>query len=140
MDARSLPALNAALNAASAALLCAGYALIRCGRRDGHKVVMLSAFACSSLFLTSYLAYHWQVGSVRYRGPARPFYLLLLASHVILAIVNLPLILRALHLARHGRFEAHRRLARWVLPSWLYVSVTGVVVYWMLYRLGRSGS
>lgn len=96
---------------------------------------MLAAFASSSLFLASYLYYHYHVGSVRYHGYGRPFYLALLLSHTVLAVAVLPFILRALFLAANGRFEEHVWWARRALPVWLYVSITGVVVYWMLYRL-----
>lgn len=135
MPVSSLPGLNASLNATSAALLVLGWVLIRSGRREAHRWAMVSAFLCSSLFLASYLYYHAQVGSVRYHGPYRPLYLAILLTHTVLAVVNLPLILRAFFLAYKERFVEHRRLARWALPVWLYVSVTGVVVYAMLYRL-----
>ena len=114
-----------------------GYALIRSGRREAHRRVMLTAFATSVLFLASYLTYHFQVGSVRFtgQGAIRKVYFAILISHTILAVVIVPLVLATLARARAGRFEAHRRLARLTLPLWLYVSASGVVVYWMLYRL-----
>jgi uncharacterized membrane protein YozB (DUF420 family) len=132
-----LPTLNAALNAACAALLVAGYFLIRSGRREAHRRVMLAALATSGAFLVSYLTYHFQVGSVRFtgQGPVRTLYFAILVSHTILAAAIVPLVLVTVARARGARFEAHRRLARITLPLWLYVSVTGVVVYWMLYRV-----
>lgn len=132
-----LPAVNATLNAIAAFLLVLGYNLIRNGRREAHHRVMISAFCVSILFLISYVIYHWEVGSVPFQGtgPIRIVYLTILVTHVILAAVVPILALITLRRAIKGRFEAHRRLARWTLPIWLYVSVTGVVVYFMLYRL-----
>ena len=137
MTVRDLPTLNAGLNATSAALLVLGWFMIRAGRRDAHRRAMTAAFACSALFLVSYLAYHAQVGSVRFRGTGtvRTVYLGILLTHTVLATAVAPLAVTAFVLARRGRFETHRKLARWTLPLWLYVSVTGVVVYVMLYRL-----
>lgn len=131
------PHLNASLNATSAVLLLTGWVLIKNGRREAHRIAMLGALACSAAFLACYLYYHFQVGSVRFQktGPIRTFYFALLLSHTILAVAVLPMILRALFLAAKGRFDEHRRAARWAFPVWLYVSVTGVAVYWMLYRL-----
>ena len=133
MTVRDLPALNAALNGSSALLLAAGWLLIRGGRAALHRLCMLAALVVSAVFLTSYLVYHAHVGSVRYTGPARGLYLAILASHTALAVVNVPLIARTVQLSMSGRLAQHQRLARWTLPSWFYVSVTGVVVYWMLY-------
>lgn len=137
MTLRDLPALNAGLNATSAVLLAAGWLLIRAGRREAHKRVMLAALACSSLFLASYLVYHAQVGSVRFRGqgPVRVVYFAVLISHTVLAVTVVPLALVTLVRALQARFDRHRRIARITLPIWGYVSVTGVIVYWMLYRL-----
>jgi uncharacterized membrane protein YozB (DUF420 family) len=137
MTVGDLPALNAVLNATSAGLLALGYALIRRGRREAHQKVMQSALVCSALFLVSYLTYHAQVGSVRFRGqgPMRTVYFAILISHTILAIVIVPLVIVTFVRARRGRFDRHRAIARVTLPLWAYVSVTGVVVYWMLYRL-----
>jgi uncharacterized membrane protein YozB (DUF420 family) len=134
---RDLPALNAVLNATSAALLALGYLLIRRGRREAHQKVMQAALACSALFLVSYLTYHAQVGSVRFQGqgPLRTVYFAILISHTILAAVIVPLVLVTFVRARRGLFDRHRRIARLTLPLWAYVSVTGVIVYWMLYRL-----
>ena len=136
MTVRDLPTLNAALNATSAALLVLGWFMIRAGRRDAHRRAMTAAFACSALFLVSYLAYHAQVGSVRFRGTGavRTVYLGILLTHTVLATAVAPLAVTAFVLARKGRFTTHKKLARWTLPVWLYVSVTGVVVYVMLYR------
>jgi uncharacterized membrane protein YozB (DUF420 family) len=132
-----LPALNACLNATSAVLLATGYVLIRGGRRDAHKRVMIAALVSSALFLTSYLVYHAQVGSVRFRGqgPVRTVYFTILLTHTVLAVVIVPLVGMTLVPALRGRFDKHRRLARITLPLWAYVSVTGVVIYWMLYRM-----
>lgn len=137
MTTSDLPPLNAALNALSAALLATGYALIRAGRRRAHRTCMLAAFVSSTFFLASYLAYHYQVGSVRFEGTGlgRAAYFAILLSHTTLAAAMVPLILVTLVRALGQRFEAHRRIARWTLPIWAYVSVTGVVIYWMLYRL-----
>jgi len=134
---RDLPALNASLNAASALLLLVGYLLIRAGRREAHRRAMLLALACSALFLVSYLTYHFHVGSVRFTktGAIRSVYFAILISHTVLAVAILPLVLLTTARGLRGRFDAHRRIARVTLPLWAYVSVTGVVVYWMLYRL-----
>ena len=137
MTVHDLPTLNAFLNATSATLLLFGWTLIRRGARDAHRRVMTAAFGCSTLFLVSYLAYHAQVGSVRFpgTGAARTLYLGILLTHTVLAAVVAPMAVTTFVLAWKGRFEKHRRLARWTLPIWLYVSVTGVVVYLMLYRM-----
>jgi uncharacterized membrane protein YozB (DUF420 family) len=134
---RDLPTLNAVLNATSAGLLLVGYLLIRAGRRDAHKRAMLAAVCCSTLFLASYLTYHAQVGSVRFtgEGPVRNLYLGILLTHTVLAAAIVPLVLVTLRHALGQRFDRHRRIARITLPLWAYVSVTGVVVYWMLYRI-----
>jgi uncharacterized membrane protein YozB (DUF420 family) len=137
MELASFPALNAALNATCAVLLLGGWVLIKTGRREAHRWTMIAAFACSAVFLANYLWYHLHVGSVRFQrtGPIRTVYFSILITHTILAVAVLPMILRTLFLATKGRFEEHRRAARWAFPVWLYVSVTGVTVYWMLYRL-----
>lgn len=118
-------------------LLASGYALIRSRRRRAHQAVMLAAFSVSVLFLASYLTYHAQVGSVHYphTGPLRAVYFTILSTHTVLAAAVPVLAILTLRRAFQGRFDRHRRLARWTLPVWLYVSVTGVVVYLMLYRL-----
>jgi putative membrane protein len=137
MDVRDLPALNALLNTTSAVLLAAGYRLIRQGRREAHRKAMTAALAVSALFLASYLVYHAQVGSVKFTktGWVRPVYFTVLISHTVLAACVAPMALVTVWRAWKGRFERHRRLARITLPLWLYVSVTGVIVYLMLYHL-----
>ncbi len=137
MSLAALPSLNALLNATSACLLATGWWLIRHGRRDAHRAVMLAAFATSSLFLASYLVYHSQVVSVRYagQGPLRAVYFALLLSHTLLAAAIVPIVLVTLRRGLGARFDAHRRLARYTAPLWMWVSVSGVAVYWMLYRL-----
>lgn len=129
------PTVNAALNATSAALLLAGWRAIRSGRVPQHRRCMVAAFGVSTAFLVSYLAYHARVGAVRFTGTGfiRPVYVALLLSHTVLAIVIVPLVLRTLFLAARARFTEHVRLARWTLPLWVYVSLSGVAVYWMLY-------
>ncbi len=133
----SLPTVNAVLNGLAATLLVTGFVLIRSGRREAHRRVMTAAFACSILFLVSYLVYHAEVGSVRFQGTGgvRTAYLSILLTHTVLAAAVPFLAVTTLVLARKGRFDAHRRLARVTLPIWLYVSVTGVVIYLMLYRM-----
>jgi uncharacterized membrane protein YozB (DUF420 family) len=137
MRVHDLPALNALLNGTSAILLLTGYLLIRRRRIEAHRRVMLSALVSSSLFLASYLFYHFHVGSVRFQGQGvlRTVYFAILMSHTILAVAIVPLVLVTLTRALQQRFDKHRRLARITLPLWGYVSVTGVVIYWMLYRL-----
>ena len=137
MTVRDLPTLNACLNATSAVLLALGWILIRSGRRAAHRRVMIAAFACSTIFLASYLTYHARVGSVRFPGVggARALYLGILLTHTILAAAVAPIAVVTLSFAWRGRFEKHRRLARWTLPIWLYVSVTGVIIYVMLYQM-----
>ena len=137
MTYQDLPTLNAILNATSAVLLLTGWWLIRRGRRIAHRRAMLAALATSTLFLASYLAYHFEVGSVRFtgQGPIRTVYFVILVGHTVLAVAIVPLVLVTLRRALRGRFEAHRAVARITLPLWLWVSLSGVVVYWMLYRL-----
>ena len=132
-----LPHLNAFLNATSAVLLIAGYRFIRALRVDAHRKCQVSAFITSTVFLISYLTYHYYHGESRFlgQGIVRPFYFAILISHVILAIVIVPLILITLYRAARGDFLRHKRIARWTLPLWLYVSLTGVIVYLMLYHI-----
>jgi putative membrane protein len=132
-----LPSLNAALNSLSAAFLLLGFFFINSKNIKAHKACMLSAFTSSSLFLVSYLVYHYEVGSVPFKGQGgmRTVYFTILLTHTILAAAVVPLALITLTRALKERFAAHRRIARWTFPIWLYVSVTGVVVYWMLYGL-----
>jgi uncharacterized membrane protein YozB (DUF420 family) len=131
-----LPAVNAALNSLSAVFLFAGFLFIKSRNRSAHRLCMLAACASSTLFLISYLFYHYQVGSVPFKGVGaiRVVYFAILISHTILAVTVVPLALVTLSRALRERFDAHRRIARWTLPIWLYVSVTGVIVYAMLYR------
>jgi len=132
-----LPAVDATLNALSAVLLTLGYLFIRRKNILAHKVCMISAFGSSTLFLVCYLTYHYFHGVTRFsgRGMVRGFYFALLGSHTILAMVIVPLALTTLYRAWREQFDLHRRIARWTLPLWLYVSVTGVAVYWILYHL-----
>ena len=134
---RDLPTLNAALNAASALLLAAAYHAIRRREIERHRRLMLTAVGTSAVFLVSYIVYHAQVGSVRFtgQGAVRTVYFAILITHTILAALIVPLVLRTLYLALNGRFQEHRRAARWTFPIWMYVSVTGVVIYVMLYRI-----
>jgi uncharacterized membrane protein YozB (DUF420 family) len=134
---QDLPGVNATLNATTAALLTIGYRLIRRGHRRAHRAVMLTAFALSVLFLASYLYYHAHAGTTRFagRGWIRPVYFAILLSHTVLAAAIVPLVLVTLARGLRADFPNHARLARWTLPAWLYVSVTGVVIYGMLYRL-----
>jgi len=132
-----LPHVTAGLNAAALVLLLAGFALVRSGRRDLHRRVMLAAVATSALFLVAYLIYHATAPIFVFRGEGavRPLYYALLISHVVLAALVTPMIGLTLWRAAHGRFATHRGLARWTLPVWLYVSVSGVVVYALLYHV-----
>jgi putative membrane protein len=136
MSVHDLPAVNATLNALSGILLLVGYVLIRRRRIDQHRRVMLTAFATSSLFLVCYVVYHAQVGSVRFtrQGFVRPLYYTILVTHVTLAASVVPLALITLTRGLKGRFTQHRRIARWTFPIWMYVSVTGVIVYILLYQ------
>ena len=138
----SQPALNASLNGLSAILLAAGYAAIRSGKKDVHKAFMVSAVAVSTLFLVSYVTYHVRVGKVvlfQGQGWIRPVYFTILISHTILAIVIVPMILITLRRAWLEKFDKHRLIARWTLPLWFYVCVTGVIVYLMVYQIYAPG-
>ncbi len=136
MALTDLPTLNALLNTVSATLLISGYTLIRQGKVQAHRTCMLAAFATSTLFLISYLVYHANVGSVPFtgQGAVRTLYYTILISHITLAALVPPLALVTLTYGLRQRFDRHRRIARWTLPVWLYVSVTGVIVYAMLYQ------
>jgi uncharacterized membrane protein YozB (DUF420 family) len=136
-DVHTLPAINAVLNGTSAILIAAGIVQIRRGRRAEHKRFMLAAVATSALFLVCYLWYHVQVGHVRFTayGWPRPLYFFILTTHTILAAAAVPLVAVTVTRALRGRLERHRASARWTYPVWLYVSVTGVVIYLMLYCL-----
>jgi putative membrane protein len=129
-------ALNATLNATSAILLAIGYAAIRARKIEAHKRFMISAFVVSCTFLVSYLVYHYRVGHVMFQGQGiiRPIYFALLTSHTVLAIAIVPMILVTLRRAWLEKFEKHRVIARWTLPLWFYVCVTGVIVYLMVYQ------
>ena len=137
VDVSALPTVNAALNATCAVLLVIGFALIRARRIRAHLTVMTSAFAVSALFLVSYVTYHYHAGSRPFTGQGiiRPIYFFLLLTHIVLAAVIVPLVLTTLMRAWRGDFVRHRWIARITLPVWLYVSVTGVLVYWMLYHV-----
>ena len=137
MTFSDLPTINACLNATAALLLIIGYVLIRQQRRSAHRACMLAAFACSVLFLISYLTYHAHAGTTRFPGvgTVRTVYLTILLTHTVLAALVPFLALITLVRALRERFAAHRAIARWTLPIWLYVSVTGVVIYWMLYQM-----
>jgi putative membrane protein len=136
----SLPHLNAILNTTSALFLLAGFRFIRRGRIQAHRNCQITAVVTSTLFLISYLTYHYYHGDTRFlgQGIVRPFYFTVLITHVFLAIVIVPLVLITLYRAARGDFIRHRRIARWTLPLWLYVSVTGVIVYLMLYHIYPS--
>jgi uncharacterized membrane protein YozB (DUF420 family) len=137
MEIRDLPALNACLNSISTVLLSLGYYFIRRREIQKHRWMMTSAFLCSCLFLISYLTYHYHVGSVPFtkQGWIRPVYFTILITHVVLAATIVPLALITLYRAWRSQFDRHKRIARWTWPLWMYVSVTGVVVYLMLYQL-----
>jgi putative membrane protein len=134
-----LPALNAVLNGLSATALLVGYTFIRARKIAAHRASMITAFIFSTLFLVSYILHHYLHGDVRYPHEAalRSFYLLLLASHILLAIIALPLILITFFFSLSGRIPQHRKVARWTFPIWLYVSITGVITYVML-RLAQG--
>jgi uncharacterized membrane protein YozB (DUF420 family) len=139
MNDSVLPHLNAALNATSFVLLVAAFYKIRRGDVQTHRRLMLSALAVSGLFLVSYVVYHAQYGSVRFtgQGAVRAGYFIILVTHVVLAAAIVPLVFITVRRALAGDFARHRRIARWTYPLWVYVSVTGVVVYLMLYHLYR---
>ena len=141
MTIHDLPAVNAALNGVSAMLLALGFFFIKRGYKTAHRNCMVSAFGTSVVFLACYLTYHTYLAVVLHQGPTRfldprwfrPIYLTILATHTILAAAIVPLILITLNHARKQRFEQHKKIARWTWPLWMYVSVTGVLIYWLLY-------
>ena len=137
MTVSDLPALNATFNAISFVLLVTGYVFIRKKQWRKHRACMIGALVMSGLFLTSYVIYHARVGSVPFQktGWIRTVYFAVLIPHVILAALMVPPVIVTVSRGLSGRYDAHRRIARWTLPVWLYVSITGVIVYWMLYRL-----
>jgi len=132
---RSLPAVNASLNAVCALLLVIGFLMIRGGRVAVHRFFMIAAFCCSALFLVLYLYFHFHAGVIRFGGQGwiRPVYFTLLLTHTVLAAVIVPLVLITLSRGLRAKYAKHRAIAKWTLPLWLYVSVTGVIVYWLLY-------
>lgn len=131
------PAIDASLNGTSAVLLLVGRGFIKRGRMAAHRAIMIAALTSSSIFLACYLYYHWHVGSVHFqgRGWSRPVYFGILISHTVLAAAIVPMIIVTLSRALRERFDRHRAIARWTYPLWMYVSVTGVIVYFMLYHL-----
>lgn len=137
MSISDLPAVNASLNSLSAILLTAGFVFIRQGRKEAHRSCMVAAFLSSVVFLACYLYYHFHAGRTVFANPAwfRPIYLVLLLTHTILAVVIVPMILLTFRHALRGRFEQHKRIARWTWPLWMYVSVTGVLIYFLLYQI-----
>jgi len=139
-DYSIFPAINATLNGTSAVLLVTAHSMIKRGRTATHRALMLAAVATSTLFLISYLYYHWHVGSMHFQGHgwSRPVYFAILTSHTILAAAIVPLVIITLIRALGGQFDRHRAIARWTYPIWLYVSVTGVVIYLMLYHIFRA--
>jgi putative membrane protein len=140
VNVHDLPLLNAILNGSSALCLLAGFYFVRNGEIRKHRICMISALVCSVLFLTSYLIYHAQVGSVRFagEGEVRIVYFTILISHTLLAATVPVLAIITLRRALRAKFEKHRKIARWALPVWLYVSITGVVIYLMLYKIYPS--
>lgn len=137
MSLTDLPAVNACLNTLSTIFLSAGYFFIRRKRPIAHRNCMVSAFATSTLFLILYLVYHYNAGRTVFREPQwfRPIYLTILLTHTVLAVAIVPMILMTLHRAIKQRFELHKRIARWTWPLWMYVSVTGVIIYLLLYQI-----
>lgn len=131
-DLSFLPAVNAGLNSIVATLLVVGWVAIRRGRRDLHRYLMVAAFAASALFFISYVVYHYAHGDTVYVGEFRPLYLAILLTHVLLSMAVVPLALSALFFAYRRRFESHKKVTRFLAPIWLYVSVTGVVIFFML--------
>jgi len=136
MDYTILPTLNAILNATSGLLVILGYRNIKRSNEETHKRFMLSAFAVSAIFFASYIIYHWNVGSVKFQGAGmiRYVYFTILISHTLMAVAIIPLVLRTIYLALKGKFSKHRKIAKITFPSWVFVSVSGVVVYFMLYQ------
>jgi putative membrane protein len=136
MTVHDLPVVNASLNGAATVLLLLGFFFIKTKRVAAHIITMLTALVVSSAFLACYLYYHYKVGHVKFAGTGmvQKFYYTLLLTHVVLAVVNLPMIIMTVTPALRQRFDKHKRMARWTFPVWLYVSVTGVIVYMMCYQ------
>jgi uncharacterized membrane protein YozB (DUF420 family) len=132
-----LPAVNACFNATSAILLTRGYLLIKRGRQNAHRNCMIAALISSTLFLIGYLTYHAHAGTTRFENPRwfRPIYLTILLTHTLLAAAVVPLVIFTLIPALRSRFDRHKRIARWTWPVWMYVSVTGVLIYFVLYQI-----
>ena len=137
MSISDLPTLNAILNSISAILLTIGFVFIKQKNREAHRRCMIGAFTTSTLFLISYLVYHYNVGSVKFQGQGavRTVYFAILLTHTVLAVVIVPLIIAAVVQAIRGKFESHKKITRWAWPLWMYVSVTGVVIYLLLYQI-----
>ena len=137
MTFNDLPALNAALNASAAVLLSFGLYFIKAKRQNAHRNCMIAACICSIIFLTSYVIYHMKAGRTVFVNPAwfRPIYLVLLLTHTLLAVIILPLVIMTLIQALCGKFERHKKIARWTWPIWMYVSITGVLIYFLLYKI-----
>jgi uncharacterized membrane protein YozB (DUF420 family) len=137
MTLSDLPAVNAGLNTLSTLFLTAGYVFIRRQRQVAHRNCMIGAVVSSALFLTCYLIYHYNAGRTVFRDPEwfRPIYLLILLTHTILAVVIVPMVLMTLYRAARRQFEAHKRISRWTWPVWMYVSITGVLIYFLLYQI-----
>lgn len=137
MTLSDLPLINACLNATSTIFLTCGWIFIKKGNRTAHRNCMIAAFITSSVFLAGYLYYHFHAGRTVFANPAwfRPIYLTILLTHTVLAVAIVPMILMSFSRALRERFEAHKKIARWTLPLWLYVSVTGVVIYLLLYQI-----
>lgn len=137
IDYSQLPAVNAFLNGTAALLIIIGIYLVKTGRQRAHRAVMIAAVVSSSLFLVSYLTYHAHIGSKHFpgTGSVRTVYLSILLTHTVLAVIVVPMVLVTLSRGLKGRFDRHRPIARWTYPVWLYVSVTGVVIYVMLYHV-----
>lgn len=137
MTLNDLPAVNACLNGLASLFLMAGYIFIKRGDRTAHRNCMIGALTASTLFLASYLYYHFHAGRTVFKDPAwfRPIYLTLLLTHTILAVAIVPMILVTVSRAAKARFELHKKIARWTWPLWMYVSVTGVLIYFLLYQI-----
>jgi putative membrane protein len=137
MTLSDLPALNAVLNSLSATFLLIGYAFIKQDRQAAHRNCMIGALICSTLFLTSYLIYHYNAGRTGFKDPAwfRPIYLVILLTHTILAVVIVPMVMMTVSRAIKRRYELHKKISRWTWPLWMYVSVTGVLIYFLLYQI-----
>lgn len=137
MSVEDLPAVNASLNFLSTVFLTLGFVMIKQGKKEAHRNCMVSAFVTSAVFLVCYLIYHYSAGHTKFTDPSwfRPWYLLLLFTHVVLAVAIVPLILVTFFHAIKGNFEKHKKVAKWTWPLWMYVSVTGVVIYFLLYHI-----